>query len=230
MGEIAKWSTHTFVVSPKLIQGFTNLSIKGGSTTEDKESNGQSYVSRKSGSALQISMTAVLNALTGAGDVKAEAMSFVNEARAGVSDYLYIGAGKVATQRLMLTDAIAEEIVIAPNGIWISCNVKLTFKEAKATGGGGGGGSKKTLVQMIKESAMAGAVAGAAIAFTSNYMGATNAEATTVKPGTFLATVAKAARTADSIVKKANADSKPAAQKTAVKPAKSTKFSTKIAK
>lgn len=47
MAEIASWNGHSFTVSPKLIRGFTGLTIKGSSETEDKTSDGQKYVSRK---------------------------------------------------------------------------------------------------------------------------------------------------------------------------------------
>lgn len=47
MAEIGSWNGHSFTVSPTLIRGFTGLTIKGSSETEDKTSNSQKYVSRK---------------------------------------------------------------------------------------------------------------------------------------------------------------------------------------
>lgn len=37
MAEIASWNGHSFTVSPKLIRGFTGLTIKGSSETEDQD-------------------------------------------------------------------------------------------------------------------------------------------------------------------------------------------------
>ena len=57
MPEVGKWNSHTFVVSPNVIRSFTGLTIKGSSETEDKETGGQKYVSRKSGKPAEISLT-----------------------------------------------------------------------------------------------------------------------------------------------------------------------------
>ncbi len=128
MAEIASWNGHSFTVSPKLIRGFTGLTIKGSSETEDKTSDGQKYVSRKNSNPSEITLTAELNALTGC-DVKNEALKFVDEARSGAKNYFYMGGKKLITCQLMLTEASVSETTIAPNGTWISCKVKLTMKQ-----------------------------------------------------------------------------------------------------
>ena len=153
MAEIASWNGHSFTVSPKLIRGFTGLTIKGSSETEDKTSDGQKYVSRKNSNPSEITLTAELNALTGC-DVKNEALKFVNEARSGAKNYFYMGGKKLITCKLMLTEASVSETTIAPNGTWISCKVKLTMKQcakydgtsssSSSSSSSGSSGSKKS--------------------------------------------------------------------------------------
>lgn len=93
MAEIASWNGHSFTVSPKLIRGFTGLTIKGSSETEDKTSGGQKYVSRKNSNPSEITLTAELNALTGC-DVKNEALKFVDECAVGREELLLHGRQK----------------------------------------------------------------------------------------------------------------------------------------
>lgn len=151
MGEIARWNGHKFEVTPSVIRSFTGLNIKGSSKTEDKESGGQGYVSRKQGQPKEISLTAHLSAQLGC-DVQTEAMSFVNQATSGSKDYFYIGSKKLLTCSLMLTEASVSEIGITNGGKWVKADVKLTFKQCSknddSTGGSsGGGGSNKTSVK-----------------------------------------------------------------------------------
>lgn len=184
MAEIASWNGHSFTVSPKLIRGFTGLTIKGSSETEDKTSDGQKYVSRKNSNPSEITLTAELNALTGC-DVKNEALKFVDEARSGAKNYFYMGGKKLITCQLMLTEASVSETTIAPNGTWISCKVKLTMKQcakydgsssssssSSSSGSGSSSGSKKTSTKKTSTTttkktttaAVVGAVAGAVTA------------------------------------------------------------------
>ncbi len=179
MPEVGKWNSHTFVVSPNVIRSFTGLTIKGSSETEDKETGGQKYVSRKSGKPAEISLTVLLSALTG-NDVRNEALAFVDEARRGSQGYFYVGGKKLVTCQLMLTDASISETQIASNGVWVGCKVQLTFKQSgkydgesggsssgRGSSGGSSGGSKKTSVKKKTTtssgilSAVKGAVTGA---------------------------------------------------------------------
>ncbi len=173
MPEVGKWNSHTFVVSPNVIRSFTGLTIKGSSETEDKETGGQKYVSRKSGKPAEISLTVLLSALTG-NDVRNEALAFVDEARRGSQGYFYVGGKKLVTCQLMLTDASISETQIASNGVWVGCKVQLTFKqsgkydgESGGSSGGSSRGSKKTSVKKKTTtssgilSAVKGAVTGA---------------------------------------------------------------------
>lgn len=151
MAEIASWNGHTFTVSPTLIRGFTGLTIKGSSETEDKTSDSQKYVSLKNAKPSEVAMTAELNALTGC-NVRSEAMAFISDARNGKKGYFYLGGEKLLPYQLMLTEASITDTVIAQNGKWVSCKVKLTMKQCEkygtsssgSSGGSSGGSSKKT--------------------------------------------------------------------------------------
>lgn len=127
--EIARWGGHIFEVSPEVIRSFDKLTVKSGSDTDEKTQNKQKYLTRKNGKATEVSLTATLNAFTGS-DVRKEAMTFVDEAQSGLTDWIYIGGEKLVPWQMMLTDASVEEIAITTGGIWTRASVKLTFKQA----------------------------------------------------------------------------------------------------
>lgn len=181
MAEIASWNGHSFVVSPTVVRGFTGLTIKGGSETEDKTSGGDKYVSRKNSSPSQVSLTAELNALLGC-DVRKEAMKFIDDANAGSKGYFYMAGKKLLPCQLMLTEASVTETTISPNGTWLSCKVQLTMKQCGKYDGSTGGttssssdnsSSKKTstknssAAKLAATGVVAGAVAAAKTAITS---------------------------------------------------------------
>lgn len=145
MATIANWNGHTFEVSPSLIRGFTDMTIKGACETTDKNSDKQKYVERKYGEIPEISMTVGLNAQTGVTNVFKEALEFVQEATEGATAYFYMGSSKLLPAKMMLTQAEVVEIVHMPGqgAKWISCNVKLTFKQGAKNDSGSGtrGGS-----------------------------------------------------------------------------------------
>lgn len=163
MAEIGRWNNHVFEVAPNVIRGFGNLTIKGSSETDEKATGGQKYVSRKNGNPAEVGITAILSALTGS-DVRAEALTFVDEARLGAKGYFYIGGKKLMTCPLMLTDAVVSEAVIAINAAWISCEVKLTLKQCGKydgeSGGSGGKSTGKNGKSRAIDTAIIGAVAG----------------------------------------------------------------------
>lgn len=136
MATIANWNGHTFEVSPNLIRGFTDLTIKGSCETTTKNSNKQKYVKRKYGEVPEISMVVGLSALTGVTNVMSEAMAFISEATAGKTAYFYMGTKKLLTAKMMLVSAEVVEVVNMPGSgdAWISCNVKLTFKQGAKSG------------------------------------------------------------------------------------------------
>lgn len=212
MAEIASWNGHSFTVSPKLIRGFTGLTIKGSSETEDKTSDGQKYVSRKNSNPSEITLTAELNALTGC-DVKNEALKFVNEARSGAKNYFYMGGKKLITCQLMLTEASVSETTIAPNGTWISCKVKLTMKQCAKYDGTGSSSSSSS-----SSSGSSSSSSGSKKTSTKKTSTTTTKKTTTAAVvGAVAGAVAAVAKTATTVVKAVSAASKTAsALKTAV--------------
>ena len=146
MAQIANWNGHTFEVSSKLIRSFQDLALKGSCETEDKTSGGQKYVSRKNGNPAELTLTVSLNAFFGVTDVRYEAMAYVKEANEGATEYFYLGTQKLVSSKMMLITAEVTEYVPMPGNadVWISCDVKLTFKQAdKGDGNSGDGGGKK---------------------------------------------------------------------------------------
>lgn len=145
--ETGSWNGHIFEVSPEAVRGFEKLTVKASCDTEEKETDGQQYVTRKVGKPLEATLSVLLSAYLGC-NVRDEAYAFLNDARSGAKDYFYVGSGKLDTCQLMLTDARMEDIEIAPDGTWTCCSVKLTMKqctkndegsEAASSGGGDGG-------------------------------------------------------------------------------------------
>ena len=212
MAEIASWNGHSFTVSPKLIRGFTGLTIKGSSETEDKTSDGQKYVSRKNSNPSEITLTAELNALTGC-DVKNEALKFVDEARSGAKNYFYMGGKKLITCQLMLTEASVSETTIAPNGTWISCKVKLTMKQCAKYDGTGSSSSSSS-----SSSGSSSSSSGSKKTSTKKTSTTTTKKTTAAAVvGAVAGAVAAVAKTATTVVKAVSAASKTAsALKTAV--------------
>ena len=226
MAEIASWNGHSFTVSPKLIRGFTGLTIKGSSETEDKTSDGQKYVSRKNSNPSEITLTAELNALTGC-DVKNEALKFVDEARSGAKNYFYMGGKKLITCQLMLTEASVSETTIAPNGTWISCKVKLTMKQCAKYDGTGSSSSSSS-----SSSGSSSSSSGSKKTSTKKTSTTTTKKTTTAAVvGAVAGAVAAVAKTATTVVKAVSTASKTAsalkAAVAAVNNAKKTSSTTK---
>lgn len=174
MATIANWNGHTFEISPNLIRGFTDFTIKGSCETTTKNSNKQKYEEHKYGESPQIGMTIGLNAMTGVTDVFSEALEFVKEATDGACAYFYMGTKKLIPAKLILVSAEVAEVVHMPGEgcKWISCDVKVSFKQGtkndgNSSGGGSGsgsGGSNKTSVKStsaVAKTAANGLVAGA---------------------------------------------------------------------
>ena len=151
---MGRWGLYTFEVTPGVIRSFSDLSIKGSSETEEKESGGEKYVARKSGKPSEVSLTVQLNAMLGC-DVRAEAMCLVEEATIGRTAYFYVGSSKLFVTQMMLTEASVSKVVMSPDGTWLSADVKLTLRQCEKRvadvpqqsyddgGGAGSSGSKK---------------------------------------------------------------------------------------
>lgn len=143
--QIGSWGNHTFEVNPVLIRSFTGLTIRGGAEVDEKTSNNQKYVRRKAGNAHELTVTVILNAYMGC-DVRAEAMSFVEDARNCVEGYFYIAGKKLLPETLMLTEAQVSEVELSPTGEMVHAQVQLTMKQSDkgdAKGSGSATQSKK---------------------------------------------------------------------------------------
>ncbi len=141
MAQIASWNGHTFEVSSQLIRSFRDLTLKGSCETEGKTSGNQEYAKRKKGKGAELTISVALSALLGVTDVRSEALAYVKEANDGASEYFYLGTQKLVEAKMMLTNAEVTEYICMPGNAdeWISCDVKLTFKQA----GKGSAGKKK---------------------------------------------------------------------------------------
>jgi len=128
MPEIGRWRNYTFEVSPTLILGFTGLTLKGSTETEEKTSDGQKYVSRKAGKPIESTFTIKLTAQTGC-KVREDALALVQDATNSEKGYFYVGGKKLIPAQLMLVEAEVSEISIGPGGQWISCDVGVTMKQ-----------------------------------------------------------------------------------------------------
>ncbi len=135
MAETGKWGDHVFQVKPDLIRTFRDLTIKGSSKTEEKESSKKGYVTRKGANPREVTLTAVLDYRLNA-DVRSEAMGWVTDATKGVKNYMYIGGKKLVGCKLMLTDCDVDTVEIAPNNTWVSAECKLSFKQASKANDG----------------------------------------------------------------------------------------------
>lgn len=147
--QIGSWGNHTFEVNPVLIRSFTGLTIRGGAEVDEKTSNNQKYVRRKAGNAHELTVTVILSAYMGC-DVRAEAMSFVEDARNCEEGYFYIAGKKLLPETLMLTEAQVSEVELSPTGEMVHAQVQLTMKQSdkgNAKGSGSatqGKGNKKS--------------------------------------------------------------------------------------
>lgn len=143
--QIGSWGNHTFEVNPVLIRSFTGLTIRGGAEVDEKTSNNQKYVRRKAGNAHELTVTVILSAYMGC-DVRAEAMSFVEDARNCEEGYFYIAGKKLLPETLMLTEAQVSEVELSPTGEMVHAQVQLTMKQSDkgdAKGSGSATQSKK---------------------------------------------------------------------------------------
>jgi len=157
MPKIGSWGGHNFEVKKRLVRGFTDLTVKGGSETENKTNNKQQFAARKAGKPLEIGMTVVLDSRLGV-DAQADALKLIDQARNGHKSYFYLDGRKLTPCQLMLTSASADNILLTASGEWISAEVKLTLVQCSkndgtagtTSSGGGGGGGKSQKISATK--------------------------------------------------------------------------------
>ena len=148
MAKIGSWGGHNFEVKRSLARSFTDLTVKGGSETENKANNKQQFAVRKAGKPLEIGMTVVLDSRLGV-DAQTDALRLIDQARMGHKSYFYLDGKKLTPCQLMLTSASADNILLTASGEWVSVEVKLTMVQCSKNDGSagvvssGGGGTKK---------------------------------------------------------------------------------------
>lgn len=152
MAQIVKWNDITFSLGGSSILGIEGIGITGSCETEDSTVDGEKFVKRKNGKPYEIEMTALLDARLGI-DVQSMATKMTEAARCSASGYFYTGSAKLFPCSFMMISAAIGEIILNPNGRWISCEVKLKLKQstkfngstssaaAPSSGGSSGGGS-----------------------------------------------------------------------------------------
>lgn len=131
---LIQWYDVSFYANASKVVGFNNLAISGSVETEDKESDGTKYVSKKNSKGYEISLTAFLDRRLGIEDVRAEAMKLVDYGANGQTGYMYAQGKKLVSCGMMLTNAKAQNVVMTPSGTWISCEVQLTLKTCSKLG------------------------------------------------------------------------------------------------
>lgn len=148
------WGPLDFHVQPRDIIGVKGLSFTGSCEIEEKERGGEKYASFKAGKPIEFSMTAKLNAYL-TDNVQQKALEMVKLATRGEKNYLYMSKRKLFPSRFMLVSAKPQNVTVAAGGVWVSCEVALSFKqagkydgsEAPATSSSKGGGAKKATVR-----------------------------------------------------------------------------------
>ena len=129
---------------------------------------GDKYVKKKNNGGYEVKFTAILDKRLGESDVRKVALHLAEVARTGAKNYIYCSGSKLFTPQMMGTGASIKNIVVAPDGTWISCEVDLTLKQcskgdgstgsSSGSGGGGGGGGGYKYSVTVYYSGSSGAV------------------------------------------------------------------------
>lgn len=110
---------------------FEKLKISAGCETESQESGGQGFVTRKKGSPMEVTLTAILHSGLGL-DVQKKAMELFDMAKDGKADYFYLGTEKLWPYKLMLKSAASEEITLSPGGKWVQARISLGLSQGES--------------------------------------------------------------------------------------------------
>lgn len=223
MSEIGRWNGHRFEVSTNLVRGFTGLTIKGSSETEDKDAGGEMYASRKNGKPKEVKLEILLASYLGC-DVRTEAIQFVDEATSGKTDYFYVGNKKLVTCQLMLTEASVKDVKIVGRGTWTSAAVSLTMKQCTkndvasppsgGTSSGGGGSSQRVSVNTTPPAKAVVTSAATALAGGINSINRKNVAVVTSVATAAVKAAASAVKILSSTAKSATATNKNSATST----------------
>ena len=175
---LLQFKTAQFFANASRIQGFNDLKINSSCETEDKEDTGDKYVSLKNKKGFEVSFKAYLDRRLGVDDVRAAALSLARYAAAGETGYIYCCGEKLVPSNMMATSGKIADVRMTPAGIWISCEVQMTFKscgklEGADAGGGGeevaGGDGKRTFTATVSYSASSGSTSTVSATSTVSY-------------------------------------------------------------
>ena len=153
VNDLISWGDNRFFATANHVRSYKSLQITTSCATEDEENGGDKYVKKKKNGGYEVKFTAILDKRLGESDVRKVALHLAEVARTGAKNYIYCSGSKLFTPQMMGTGASIKNIVVAPDGTWISCEVDLTLKQCSkgdgstgsssgSSGGGGGGGYK----------------------------------------------------------------------------------------
>lgn len=135
---LIQWHDVEFYANARQVNGFSEFYISSSIETEDKESGGTKYVSKKNSKGYEAGLKAYFDKRLGVSDVKAAAMKLIEYGANGQTGYLYAQGKKLVSSSLMMTSAKAENVVMTPKGAWISCEVVITMKTCSKLDGSTG--------------------------------------------------------------------------------------------
>lgn len=176
---LLQWHDVQFYAKSNQIRGLKSFTVSSSIETEDEEIGNEKITKLKKKKGYTSSITAYYDIRLGISNVKAEAMKLLAYGTKGQAGYLTCCGAKLIPTKQMMKDAKAQNVVFAPDGRWISCEVVMNFvnrsklngtttstKAASSGGGGGGGGGSsgggggggKTYTATVYYSASSGAV------------------------------------------------------------------------
>lgn len=147
---LASWGGKQLEVSARTIEGISKLGYYIEAETEDKDKDKAGYKQFKLAKR-SLDMDVVLRADLNV-DVRAEIGAWMDLCAAGKTDKFYVAGEAVSECSYLLVGAKADNVEIAPNGVWKSAELRLEFEQSTAGGSGSGSsssskGSKKASVK-----------------------------------------------------------------------------------
>ena len=147
---LASWGGKQLEVSARTIEGISKLGYYIEAETEDKDKDKAGYKQFKLAKR-SLDMDVVLRADLNV-DVRAEIGAWLDLCAAGKTDKFYVAGEAVSECLYLLVGAKADNVEIAPNGVWKSAELRLEFEQSTAGGSGSGSsssskGSKKASVK-----------------------------------------------------------------------------------
>lgn len=174
---LLQWHNVQFYAKSNQIRGLKSFTVSSSIETEDEEIGNEKITKLKKKKGYTSSITAYFDIRLGISNVKAEAMKLLAYGTGGQTGYLSCCGAKLIPTIQMMKDAKVQNVVFAPDGRWISCEVVMNFVNrskldgtttsapaASSSGGGGGGssgsssGGGKTYRATVYYSASSGAV------------------------------------------------------------------------